>query len=68
MPRTEIIITEKLVTTIAVDGLSPNEIYDLENDDHVKSLWISDFLRGCYGSNVVGSTKTEKITNVSRVA
>jgi len=65
MPRTEITITEKLVTTIAVDGLSPNEIYDLENDDHVKSLWISDFLRGSYGSNVVGSIKTEEITNVA---
>ena len=65
MPRTEITIEETLVTTIAVDGLSPNEIYDLENDDHVQSLWISDFLSGSYGSNVVGSKRTNKITNVA---
>ena len=65
MATTEITIAETLVTTIAVDGLSPNEIYDLENDDHVQSLWISDFLRGSYGSNVVHNKNTNKITNVA---
>lgn len=61
------VITTK-VDTFVVDGYSENEIHDLENDDHVKSLWLSDYNRGTFNKNEIRSSHHQEINLIEVVA
>jgi|TARA_R100000479_G_scaffold78622_1_gene38107 hypothetical protein len=61
------VITTK-VETFVVDGYSDEQIYDLENDDHVKSLWLSDYNRGTFNKNEIRSSNHQEINFIEVVA
>lgn len=61
------VVTTK-VTTIEVDGISDDAIYDLENDDHVQSLWLSDYNRGTFNKNETDSDIKQEINFIEVVA
>tara|TARA_Y100000004_G_scaffold194103_1_gene257960 strand:- start:388 stop:597 length:210 start_codon:yes stop_codon:yes gene_type:complete len=61
------VITTK-VETFLVDGYSNNEIHDLENDDHTKSLWLSDYNRGTFNKNEIRSANYQEINYLETIA
>lgn len=61
------VVTTK-VTTIELDGVSDDAIYDLENDDHVQSLWLSDYNRGTFNKNEIRSSHHQEINLIEVVA
>jgi hypothetical protein len=61
------VITTK-VETFVVDGYSDEQIYDLENDDHVQSLWLSDYNRGTYNKFETDSDIKQEINFIEVVA
>jgi len=61
------VITTK-VDTFIVDGCSDNEIFDFQEDEHVQSLWLSDYNRGTYNKNETDSDIKQEINFIEIVA
>tara|TARA_Y100000004_G_scaffold32681_1_gene34437 strand:- start:1083 stop:1310 length:228 start_codon:yes stop_codon:yes gene_type:complete len=61
------VITTK-VETFVVDGYSDEQIYDLENDDHVQSLWLADYNQGTYNKFETDSNYKQEINFIEVVS
>ena len=60
------VVTTK-VDTFVVDGYSDNEIFDLQEDEHVQSLWLSDYNRGSYNKFEIRSNNYQQINFIEVV-
>ncbi len=67
MPKIKFEVITTKVDTFVVDGYSDREIFDLQEDEHVQSLWISDYNRGSYNQFETGQSYNQQINFIEVV-
>ena len=67
MPKIKFEVITTKVDTFVVDGYSDNEVFDLQEDEHVQSLWLSDYNRGSYNQFEIRSSNHQQINFIEVV-